>query len=609
MHRFIALVWNPEDDDAVAEAGEITRRFHAGEDAWATAFATPGLEVLHKDGETGQSRAYQLENNSGVILGILFRAQPGRSRYDVIAALKAREVRQTLETDGQFLIENFWGRYIAFLTNVRAGKSIVLRDPSGRIPCHHTSIGRLLVYASHVADLLHFPEFRPAINGRFLLANILVRELTIRQTGLAGITGLLPGESHHISRGEVRRVPCWKPAAICRSGTIEDFAKAAAALRAVTHACVAAWTSLYPNILHCLSGGIDSAIVLACLRHTAPTDVLCLNYRTAASDGDERPFARRAARALGFPLLEVAMPPVNALMPLLSHHPFTAAPEGGVFARPTEQLMAEVAATRRAEAITTGEGGDHLFFQMRTVLVAADAVRAGGSLGRLLRSVGETAHWTGRAYWPVLCTALKYGLLRQHWMPESECNWGPLRFVRRDAVHALPESYVLHPWLEGARGIAPGKAFQIHLLPKVLSRPNTLLGPEGTDILHPLLSQPLIELVLRIPSHVLTHGGKGRALARAAFARDLPAAILARRTKGGTTSYFARMALDQLGEIRPFLLDGLLAEQDFIDREGLGQWLNERSLQHVADIPRLFKLLATEAWLRSWSGARSEATV
>jgi len=609
MDRFIALAWNAEDPDAVVDAREQAGRLRASAAGWEKAFETQGMLVLSKDAGTGRSRLSRLDIWDGVVLGTLFRGHrqgrhPESLRYDFVAELTAGEIRRAIETDGKFLIESFWGSYVVFLTNRQAGKSIVLRDPSGRVSCYCARLGGLLVYVSHVADMLQFRKFRGAINGRYLLASILVRELTIRETGLAGITELLPGECHYILRGKVRPALCWKPDAICRAREVADLAETSAALRAVTRACVTAWASRYRRILHCLSGGIDSAIVLACLRDAATTDVLCLNYHTAASDGDERPFARRAASALGFPLREVALPPADALITLLTCHPLTATPEPGVLAAPSDALMAKVASEQRATAITTGEGGDHLFFQMRTALVAADAVRAGGSLGHFVRSIAEAARWTGQAYWPVLGAALTYGLLHRNWMPEAEWKGQVFSFVRRDAVDDLPESYALHPWLEEAHGIAPGKAFQMHFLPKVLSRRKTPLGPESPDIVHPLLSQPLIELVLRIPSHVLTRGGEGRALARSAFARDVPAPILARRSKGATTSYFARMALDHLGEIRAFLLDGLLARQDFIDRKGLDMWLQERSLQHVAEIPRLFKLLATEAWLRSWSRGR-----
>src|SRR5262249_17303481 len=135
---------------------------------------------------------------------------------------------------------------------------------------------------------------------------------------------------------------------------------------------VDAWASCYPDIVHRLSGGLDSSIVLGCLRE-APSRprITSLNYFAKGADGDERRFARAAAAAAHCRLIEreryaqfrlealwgIAKCPCPSMY--LGHVELGAA-EG--------QLAREVG----AGAIFGGGGGDPLFFQCQHTLAAVD---------------------------------------------------------------------------------------------------------------------------------------------------------------------------------------------------------------------------------------------
>src|SRR3546814_15687375 len=66
--------------------------------------------------------------------------------------------------------------------------------------------------------------------------------------------------------------------------------------------------------------------------------------------------------------------------------------------------------------------------------------------------------------------------------------------------------------------------------------PRSTAAPQIT----PLLSQPIVELCLSIPTWQWVRGGRDRAVARAAVADLLPALIAQRRTKGGQTGFLRR---------------------------------------------------------------------
>ena len=78
-------------------------------------------------------------------------------------------------------------------------------------------------------------------------------------------------------------------------------------------------------------------------------------------------------------------------------------------------------------------------------------------------------------------------------------------------------------------------------------------------MLNPLVSQPVMEACLAIPSWQWREGGFDRAVAREAFRKDLPDLIAWRRGKGGPDGFTAPDRRSFPPAIRERLLDGLLA--------------------------------------------------
>ena len=120
------------------------------------------------------------------------------------------------------------------------------------------------------------------------------------------------------------------------------------------------------------------------------------------------------------------------------------------------------------------------------------------------------------------------------------------------------------------------------------------------DLVHPLISQLLIERSLQIPSYILASGGTDRGLARLAFSDKIPAAIAARTTKGGVDAYWNDLVITNLRFLRPFLLDGHLEAAGLIDRRLMSDLLTEQQLiRAVQPLPALLSCLIAEGWLRT----------
>src|SRR5690606_29821877 len=95
------------------------------------------------------------------------------------------------------------------------------------------------------------------------------------------------------------------------------------------------------------------------------------------------------------------------------------------------------------------------------------------------------------------------------------------------------------------------------------------LAAGGLPRFSPLLSQPLVEFCLGVPTWVWCAGGINRAPARTAFAADLPRAILERVSKAGPDSFVRSIFDRHRRTYRDLLLEGLLARHGLIEREAV----------------------------------------
>jgi asparagine synthase (glutamine-hydrolysing) len=119
-------------------------------------------------------------------------------------------------------------------------------------------------------------------------------------------------------------------------------------------------------------------------------------------------------------------------------------------------------------------------------------------------------------------------------------------------------------------------------------------------VYYPLLSQPLVELCLRIPSWMWISGGRNRALARDAFAVSLPPAILTRRSKGDFTAFCGSIYARNRTVLVEHILGGWLSDQGLLDRTAVEAYLADPTPARDYGFYRLLEIAAVETWARSW---------
>ncbi|HEV2595252.1 MAG TPA: asparagine synthase-related protein [Sphingomicrobium sp.] len=524
-------------------------------------------------------------------MGSLFRRQ---GLVQPLTSLSAREAATAKASGGFTLPSNFWGGYIAAVAGPDAVN--VLRDASGTFPCYHAKVGCFEIFASD-AELLVASGVRATIDFEEVGRQLFRAFVPSPATALREIRELLAGFVLQIPALDARSQACWSP--WDHVGDPDpDPETTAKHLACVVRRCVRGWASRSGRILLSVSGGLDSSIIAACLAQ-GRLDAVCLTMFADDPAGDERPFARALCNHLGLRLVErpYRLEDIDITEALGAHLP---RPRDRTQANAYERVHLEVAEELGADAFMTGNGGDNVFGYSQSAAPIADRYLSEG-LGRgLARSLFDVCEQTGCSVFD----AAKKAWRLTRGSPAHPIKPNPL-FLDPDFLASLGGEVLLHPWLDAPPGARPGKAAHISAI--LRAQPN-LEASRGyrLPVFSPLMSQPIVETCLQIPTWEWRAGGRDRAVARRAFASDLPPAILNRRVKG-TPSRFAARLLDHFrSSIRERLLGGRLARHRIIDKLALErQLLGERPVPDLERV-RILELVNVEAWLDHWA-IRGEA--
>lgn len=484
------------------------------------------------------------------------------------------------------LVRTSWGRYVAIDDGSHAPR--VMGDPSGAWPLWQLRTSDLTVVSDVITPEVARIAGLDVVIDRAALAATLLDPASIAYLGFVrGIQPLTPGCSYDLATGQAPSIwrmadhiasPCRQPDKILREAV--DLA-------------VSSMTA--DDMVMQLSGGLDSSIVLAAATQAGHRPH-AVNFATHASAGDERAFSRFVASHLGISCTEVTATTLPDYRRIA---------EAAVGAAPVifglddafEDAVEAVASERSARGVITGQGGDAIFFQPATPLVTVDRRRAFGVRRCTWPAILDDARRTRRSIWHHLAPALR-DLLRPASVPVSPVSPHLLTDEARMAAGAVD---TLHPWLRGMDHVPPGKRMQAVMI----ANSQIFHHPRATGITplcHPLLSQPVVEAALALPTYELACGDNDRGLARRAFSDRLPAKLLARKSKGEASDHYSRAARANLDFLRGFLLEGRLVELGIIDHAAMAALLTPEGLFHAHDYQGLAVQVSCEAWVRAWMG-------
>lgn len=507
-----------------------------------------------------------------------------RQGYGPCEALTPPEVERIIASEGAWAISHLWGNFLLFWPGAGGG-SFLLRSPMTGPPlfCFSRVGGgqtrRIAFTDLSLARSLGFPLDAPDPER----IDAWMRYPLLRGPAgeIRGVREVLPGEI--VVLGEDRARPAsWSPWDHTQRPPERIDPDE---LRNKVSRTVSAWSMRFERVQLELSGGIDSSIMAACLGgRRRPWRGLTMV--TADPDGDERPYARAVAERVGTPLAEWQRPSFGD--PMAPPETLRARPGGFGLLGPSDRAYLEGAREFEADAIFTGTGGDNVFGYLTSAAPVLDAFRYEGPKSGW-RAAGDLAQLANDNMWRALGYSLKR-LLKPPPLWPVDHSLLSRRFARDH-----PE----HPWMAGAHRASPGQ--QVYAIKLLIAQPfldgydRALVMP----MIAPLLSQPIIEYTLGVPSWQWGEGGQNRALARKAFRQDLPEMVIERLGKGRILSVFLPAFEAHRRRLRSFLLDGWLAEAGLLDLDAVAALFADDTRPDPVMVTRILSFADIERWARS----------
>jgi len=572
MIQYAMLSWRPGDrsaDQPLERAREILSSL-----TWSVQGQDEGLEVWTP---TDDRPAVRLSpSKDGVLIGTLI----GEPVWGGDPKVCARE-----------LCRRAWGRYVAIFQEPGGRAVAMLRDPSGCVEALSWRVAGLRIVATDLDVLLEaLPPSELAIDWHRLGLALLDPIALAGDTPLRGVLAATPGALRGLDDGA--ETPAWDPVAFARQERA-DTAETRAALVGAVDASVSRLVRPGGRVVAELSGGLDSSIVAGALVRTPTTTVAqWLHYFVDDAAGDERGYARAAARHLNVTLTEAPKATFGLDLGNLAIAAASIRPSGAIADAHYDQDLAARCKALGAQQIFTGLGGDTVFLQGGGGLLAADDYWRGAPwrLGPAL----QVARHVRQSVWSVW---RKAQAARRHPEPKA---YATEKGHLAQALRSLPPRPP-HPWMLDVADVAPAKRRQLmHLAYQMLVFGRTARDQQA-EVVHPLLAQPVMEVCLSLSTRALTHGGDDRVMARLAFETRLAPEIVARRSKGDLGHHYGRAIAEDLDAIRDLLMDGELVGAGLVEPEALDEVLTRETLIWRGPYREIVAMIILEQWARSWT--------
>jgi asparagine synthase (glutamine-hydrolysing) len=574
--RYLALTsQDPGDHNAL--------RHHVAGAIWRRAFESDTLTVYVND------EATPVALDTGIILGHLF----DRSDYSPRTEL-SQDAQQVIVTSrGRKLISRFWGGYVAFLTQPSDRSIDVLRDPSGTLPCYYMSFQNGRLFASDIEALTEGAARTLSVDPNALGLFLKSYDLRAPRTCLREVSELLAGFNLRYDGGKWQTSAIWSPWDYVEVEASTSGANMEMRLHQTVRGCIRAWMSRFDHGLLAVSGGLDSSIIAACL-HDHSHQCSYLTLATDEATGDERAYARALAAHLGIEIEEAQydLADIDMARSTAAHLP---RPVQYAFGQGEHAAKLRLVQKLGIDALITGIGGDNVFCSMHSGSPLVDRLRTAGLGRESFNTLIDICALTGASVWEIALMAFKKAMAGN-----QPYRWQyDLSLLHPDLV-AQAETLPPHPWLTPPIKALPGKAAHIAKLVRIQGTVDGFVRTDTPPQINPLLSQPIMETCLAIPTWEWVAGGRDRSVARRAFAADLPPIITRRRSKGGPDSF----AFDVLDSHRDFvkdrLINGVLRRLRLIDPVAVHAALDPDVPLNPMQYLRLSGLAEAEAWVRHW---------
>ncbi len=528
-----------------------------------------------------------------------------RSRSD------SEVVAHLYEEVGSELPRLLRGMFALAVYDARKHTLLLARDRFGEKPLYYAQRPDGFAFASELTALLADPRTSVDIAPAALDLYLGLQYVPAPHTAFAGIRKLPAGCLLEVTCGGAPRIRTYYRRGIA-TPTMDPRDGATLVRASVENAVQRQLMSDVP-LGAFLSGGIDSAIVVACMAQASTRPVQTFSVGLIGSDTDDLGYARLVAARWKTEHHELRVEPdaIDSLPQIVRQH---GEPFGDSSALPTRMLCQ--LARRTVKVALSGDGADEAFGGYARYLWAELGARLGAlpaplrALARLpLRLPLQRHRYAVRQFERALDgdEVLRYLHLVGHFsFEERAALYGPL--LRTQLSRDAPLEDFRRRLAELPKGDRVNRLCELdihtYLADDVFTKVDRASMSCGLEVRAPFVDPDVMELGASLPGRLKLRGPIGKYLLRRAFAPLVPEPVLTRTKKGfalpldrwfsGPLRDWAHdvllsMRARQRGLLEPTAVERLLA------RHGSGEGHGER----------IWSLVVLELWNRELLDGRS----
>jgi asparagine synthase (glutamine-hydrolysing) len=555
-----------------------------------------------------------------------------------------REIRAELESlgyifhtqgDTEVVVQSYlaWGeRFLDRLNGMFAlaiwdeprQRLILARDRLGKKPLLVCQSGDALIFGSEFRAVLEHPAVRRDIDALAIDDYLTLGYVPAPRTAFQHIRKLPPGRMLIWERGETRLRSYWTlefepKLEITESEAIQrfdDLFQDAVRLRLVSDVPLGAF----------LSGGIDSAAVVAAMAEAGHERVKTFSIGFTDPAYNELPLARLVAERYGTDHHEfVVEPRATELLPYLVQH--YGEPYADSSALPTFELAR---VTRKHVTVAlNGDGGDEMFggYDRYRALMLAQAARAVlpippaayGFMAGMLPEAAGLRTFTGRARRFLGGVATDPGEQYARWMGVFSDEQKTLVYgdsykelIANNRAAARLSAPFDEPTALSLADVAMRLDVATYLPGDCLVKVDIATMAHSLEGRSPFLDYRIAEFAARLPTHLKIRRGRSKYLLKRAMQSRIPAVILNRK-KSGFGVPLARWFREDL---RPVVQEVVLSDRalgrGYFEPTAIKRMVDDHVESRADHAPRLWSLLVLELWHQAFidqSGSHEAACV
>ncbi len=538
------------------------------------------------------------------------RGERFRTQSDTEVILRAWQL------DGERCVDRLRGMFAFAVWDARRGRLFLARDRVGKKPLYYWQGAGTLVFASEIKALLCHPGPGREVDWPAFHHYLAYGYTPGARSAFAGIAKLPPGHTAIFESGTLTPRRYWSLPAAAPTAPRLDQHELAEGIRSEIREAVRLRLEADVPVGAFLSGGVDSSIVVACMREVTsgrlPT--FSIGFGDSAASWDELPYARQVAERFGTEHHEEILEPKAAeLAPLIVRgfdEPFADSSAIATYA-------VAAATARHVKVALSGIAGDETFAgypRYMGVRVSEAWTRVPGWLRRPVGAAAAGALRESYTSRNLRDWVVRFAAGAEQPLPERYFGW--TRFFDTPTLHALatpalraaltgdPDAAGRAAWATRGWGDAVDGAFRIDLatyLPDdLLTMADRMSMASSLELRAPFCDHRVIEASLAIPPRVKTPRLRLKGLLKSIYADVLPPAVLNHRKQG----FMIPLARWLREDLRP-LLDDLLGPEQ-VRARGLFrvETVERLRAEHVAGqrshSDRLWTLMMAELWLREY---------